>query len=138
MNANDLLRLQIEDAGYQLDKALTGLPEELTSFRFENGMTPFEQVTHLTEAYVALEKMLAGAEHEWGSYTLEGKSWPEALETMKTQRATTSEKVLKGDDDAIKKGTDFIVGHDYYHVGQLAAIRVAKDPAWDPMSIYRM
>ena len=35
-------------------------------------------------------------------------------------------------------GADFIVGHDAYHIGQLAQIRLALNPEWNAYSIYKM
>jgi hypothetical protein len=28
--------------------------------------------------------------------------------------------------------------HDYYHVGQMAALRLVKEPTWNAYSIYKM
>lgn len=136
MNAKELLSKQIDDAGYQLTQALNGMSETAMDSK-ATPQSPREIVAHLCECYEAAIAQSEGREHEWGSYDAGDKSTPILLGNFQALRERAVEKVLAGDDAAIWHGHQFIVAHDYYHIGQLCAARVADDPSWDTYAIYR-
>jgi len=138
MTVKELLQSQIANAGYQLQKVSEGLTPEQAELKPHAGMMSFrEQLSHLSEAYVATSKELRGEKHDWGTYHVEG-GWDAVLADFQQTRATAAADVLSADDaTAAKIGSDFMVGHDYYHVGQLASVRLAIDPSWNSYSIYR-
>src|SRR5689334_445661 len=70
MTATELLKDQLEDAGYQLSKVLEGMPEKGLDHKITpEAMTPREQVAHLCEAYEAYKVNGKGGKYEWGSYS---------------------------------------------------------------------
>ena len=136
MTDKELLRHQIDDAGYQLSKVFEGIEETSLDFRLtEKAMTPREILAHLSECYLATVEMAAGREHSWGSYTAPDSSWPALWNNTKELRDKAAEAAL-GADDFVLKGNSFIVAHDYYHVGQMCAVRLVRDANWDAYSIY--
>jgi hypothetical protein len=99
-------------------------------------MTPMQTLVHVTECYVADRAAAEGKEHEWGSYQAAGSDLPSLLEAYRMERAKTVEELVVADEGRIRVA-NWLIGHDYYHVGQLAAMRLATDPGWDTFSIYR-
>jgi len=136
MTDKELLRHQIDDAGYQLTKVFEGIEEtSLDSRVTEKAMTPREVVAHLAEAYQATIAAAAGKEHQWGSYAPADSSWPAVWNEMMGLRERAAEAILES--GKVTDGNAFIVAHDYYHVGQICSLRLIKDPEWDAYSIYK-
>lgn len=97
-----------------------------------------ELVEHLCEVYTAVEEQSRGVHHNWGGYSLEDKSWENLTATFTDLRSKAIEIVSTAESEKdFFTATDFMVGHEYYHIGQLASIRLATDPTWDPFCIYR-
>ena len=138
MDAKELLRFQLDDAGNQVAKTLEGLDgiKWDTKMR-EDVMSPKEVVAHLTECYIAARKHADGEKHEWGSYLPETEDAAALVDGMWAERRAACDALLsKGDEDSMKAATSYIVLHDAYHAGQLAALRMQLTPDWDPYSIY--
>lgn len=137
MDARELLFYQLEDAGYQLEQVLQDFPEAALDSKMPAGsMTPREVVVHLIEAYIAFDKSTRGEQHDWGSYRVSDCSTQGVMSEFRSTRSTATAN-LGSDDQALKNAHAYIVAHDYYHVGQLCAARLAVDPEWDPYAIYR-
>ncbi|MDR3692396.1 MAG: DinB family protein [Fimbriimonas sp.] len=138
MTARALLDKQIDDVTYQLTMVLEGVDEAHLDHKVvPTAMSIREQVEHLCEVYTALEEMSRGVSHEWGTYKVEDTSWPSLTALFKDLRAKAIVIVQTSDDEkTIMEGSGFIVNHDAYHVGQIALIRIAVDPSWNPYSIY--
>ena len=135
MTVKELLQHQFDDAGYQLDKVFEGVDESLDFKLTEKGMSPREIAAHLAECYTAVITEAAGGKHNWGSFQPSTTEWPALLTEMKELRSKATVAVLE------KEGWEshanaFITAHDYYHVGQLASIRLTRDSDWDAYSIY--
>lgn len=139
MTIHELLAIQIEDAGYQVVQAITGLDDAGLDYRpTPTGFTPRETLIHLAEAYVALAKTLSGEKHEWGSYEMPDTSAPKILETwLQTREETIRIAMSKTEASDITHIHNYLIAHDYYHVGQLVQARLAYDPSWDSYAIYR-
>lgn len=138
MDLKAALKYQLDDSGHQIKKVLEGLDgDQWDAKEREDLMSPRDVVGHLTECYIAADKSLNGQEHEWGSY-IPADDEPERLfETMMAERNKASEAILaKPDEKAVKAATAYIILHDAYHVGQLAALRIKITPDWDVYSIY--
>jgi len=138
MTANELLNSQLQDATFQLEKVLEGVEEKDLDFKLAStSMSIRELVEHLCEVYTAVEVESKGETHSWGSFSIEDKSWANLTDQFKSLRSTAL-TIASGasDDNAILSASAFIVAHDFYHVGQLASIRMATDPTWDAYSIY--
>jgi hypothetical protein len=138
MTANELLNKQLEDCSYQLDKVLEGVAEKDLDFKVTpTAMTIRELVEHLCEVYTAVEEETRGASHSWGSFSIEDKSWQNLKAQLSALRSRALQIVRDAQEDkALLSGSAFLVAHDYYHVGQLATLRLATNPEWDAYSIY--
>lgn len=138
MTAQDLFREQLDDAGYQLDKSLEGASDQTLDHRATpQSMTPREQVAHLMEAYTAFNEECAGRKYEWGSTQPSSMQMPQLMEEFRGARSKAVANALQGDEDRMKSAHAFVLGHDYYHVGQICQARLATEPDWDPYAIYR-
>lgn len=135
MTTQELLQLQFDDAGYQLDKVFEGLDASLDFRLTEKSMTPRETAAHLGECYVAMVKESNGEKHEWGTYEAPTTEWPAVWNDMKDLRAKATAAV-NSKPGLESSASSYIIAHDYYHVGQMVATRMARDPEWDPYSIY--
>lgn len=136
MTAEELLRKQAEESGFQLNQILKDFPESGVDVPpVAHMMSARQQVVHLCEVYVALKTHAEGGKHQWGAFTADAETWPELLASMATMREQGLEAAF-----AAEGGLDlvngFVVSHDFYHVGQLVAARLAVDPNWDSYCIY--
>lgn len=139
MTCKELMAHEFASTGNQLERVLEGLAPEHQDFKItDKAMSPREVLEHLAEAYIAFSAEAAGGKHSWGTFQIEDRSWDNVLSVFRKARAEAVEAALAGDEDALAhEAHAYIVGHDYYHVGQLALLRVETDPSWDPYSIYR-
>jgi hypothetical protein len=137
MTAQELIKKQMDETESMLAQTFKGLSDETAATKIGSMMSPKEMVAHLAECYVAAKKDIEGTKHEWGTYSPPSQSWDNLLDELGQRRKEAVDAILlKGDDQALRVATDFIVGHDHYHIGQLCAIRISIDPAWDSYSIY--
>lgn len=134
------LAFALQQAGNQLSRAFEGLTPELWDTSLDPAtMSPRVQVAHLAECYQAVLEKAAGREHAWGTMTIATENPEQLLAEWRTLRDRAVTAVLDPSASTELKavGVDFILLHDAYHVGQLAMIRVARDPSFDPYSIYQ-
>lgn len=137
MTAQELLKIEIDEVGGQLDRALNGVHDYQADYRLaEHTMSIREIVTHHCETYEALLTELQGGKHEWGSYSPPTMEWKPLLEHWKSLRARAASGVASDDDTRLQAGASYVVAHDNYHLGQLVITRMAIDPNWDSYSIY--
>ena len=138
MTARDLISFQADNVGYQLEQAFANLPESLRHERLvPSTSTPHEMIEHLAECYQAALEEAEGKSHDWGSFTLSAEDWDERMNLCRELRNKALEALLSDDESKLKACSSYIVTHDAYHVGQMAMLRVERDPKWDPYSIYR-
>ena len=139
MTAIELLTYQLDDVGFQISKVLEGVKESDLDFKpVPTAMSIREQIEHLCEVYTAVEEESRGVEHAWGQFSVADKSWGNLTVVFASLRAKAVEVVsVPKDEKAYIAASGFMVGHEYYHIGQLASLRIATDPSWDPYSIYR-
>lgn len=138
MTSLELLRYQLDDAWFQIEKIAGDFPIDAFDVRpIASMMSPREILAHLCEVYVAAVSTSKGGKHRWGSFVPEETSRDGLLAECKRLRTLAAEAVLVDDESRLRLGTSYVVGHDYYHVGQLAAARLAVEPSWDAHSIYR-
>lgn len=136
MSAHDLVLKQLANAQFQITQAIDGLDAERAEARpNELGMTIKEQIVHLTEAAIAAKKAFADEKHEWGSYVPEDGSWEGVQKTWLETRGSVVAS-LPDDEAAIMHAHEYLVAHDYYHVGQICAARRTVEPNWDTYAIY--
>ncbi len=141
MTASELTRHYLDDSGHQICKAFEGLPEELADVKLaESAMSARETLVHLTDCLFAAQKAVAGeGEYAWGSYKPSASSMAALMDTFNIERAKVVDAIAaRGDDvQAMKAAQAYLAGHEYYHVGQMAALRLKVTPDWDAYSIYR-
>lgn len=139
MDAKQFLSFQLEDAGYQLAKCYEGISDAVLDAKVADGMTPREAYEHLGDAYRAYVATLAGEKYEWGSFRCADRSWAGMWREVSEARnqAVAAAMAAEGD-DALKMANAYLLGHEYYHVGQVCLVRIANDPDFDPYSIYPM
>lgn len=140
MSGNELLTYSIDSVGYQLDKVLEGMPAQAHDKKlWPSAMSPRETLGHLAEAYQAFLAATRSEKYEWGSLQIEDGSWEGMIGVFKDLRSQASRAAADAPDDkAQREAIEYIVVHDAYHVGQLAACRIECEPSWDPYSIYKM
>lgn len=140
MTASKLLAFQLEDAGYQVEQVFNGIDESNADLMLvEGAMSPRETALHLLECCHAALAHLSGTEHKWGSLTMPEGGFSVVMDQYRAKRAEVVSLLTAPDagDKAGKLGSEFIVLHEAYHVGQLALLRLQKTPGWDAYSIYR-
>ena len=121
-----------------VSQVFAGLDESGADYKHANLLTAKETAAHLCECYVMLDSRIRGEEYQWGTYKVGESSWEGIQREMGELRARASEAALTaGDDKSLWYLNEFMVGHDQYHVGQMCAVRLARDPEWDAYSIYR-
>ena len=134
MDAKQFLAIQLEDAGYQLEKCYEGISDTAMNLKVcEVAMTPKEILIHLGDVYKAFLAIHAGEKYEWGSYQPKDVSWSEVAAMRKV--AVTS-ALASDSEDGMKMANAYILGHDNYHVGQVCLARIQSEPGFDPYSIY--
>ena len=135
MDAKQFLAIQLDDAGYQLEKCFQGISEAAMNLKVcDAAMTPRDILVHLGDVYKAFLVIQAGEKYEWGSYQPSEVSWGEVSEMRK---AAVSSALASEGDEALKMANAYVLAHDYYHVGQVCLARVQTEPDFDPYSIYR-
>ena len=139
MTALELLKAEIDDAGYQLTKTMEGLDDVGAEHKATpDSMSAKEMIEHLAEAYVALSTEVAGGKHSWGTYKAADPTWVGVQSEWKSARDKAADAALgAGTDAAIMLAHDFIVAHDYYHVGQMVTLRLSLDPQFNFYGIYQ-
>ncbi len=137
MTARELLLQQLAHAEGQLLQAIRGLDAEAAETRVNpESRTIREQVVHLAEAAVATLVAFEGGTYEaWGTWVPEDRSWEGTKRAWHEIRAGAIAK-LPEDDAGLLAAHGFLLAHDYYHVGQIAAARRVAHPEWDTYSLY--
>ncbi len=141
MTASELSALYLDDSAYQVAKVFEGLDEAHADVKVSDGaMSPRETLIHLTDCVYAAQSSLAGeSEYAWGSYKPADTAMATLMNTFNDERGKAVEAVKAAGDDekALKAAAAFIAGHEFYHVGQMASLRLKVTPDWDAYSIYR-
>lgn len=141
MTAAELTRLYLDDSAYQTKQVFAGLAESDADAKLtERAMSPRETLIHLTDCLFACQESLKGNhEYAWGSYNPDDKSLSGLMAAFEAERAKVAEAVgARGDDEAaLKSAQAYVAAHEFYHVGQMALLRLKVTPDWDAYSIYR-
>lgn len=136
MTARDLLLKQLAHSERQVSLAIKGLDSSMAETRaYPDGMTIREQVHHLSEAAAATIAAFEGREHAWGSFETEDRSW-EGVKAAWQELRKAAVATLTDSEQALWGAHQFLVAHDYYHVGQIAAARRTGQPDWTSYEIY--
>lgn len=139
MTGSELIRHLIDDSAYQVGKVFEGIPEDVADMKVnEHCMSARETLTHLCDCVQALFAAMDDTKYAWGSFQPADSSIEGLLKAFREMRATVRERVTaQGEDDkTLKLAADYVVGHEFYHVGQMASFRLTFTPGWDAYSIY--
>lgn len=138
MTCQDLASYLLDESGFQIAKVFENLPEDSWDLQLTpSSLSPRQTLEHLCEVYEAFLALSEGREHQWGSFTVEDRSVLGLKSLAAELRSRAVVKALATDNpDVIKAAVDYVAQHDAYHVGQIAALRIAHEPSWDPYSIY--
>jgi uncharacterized damage-inducible protein DinB len=139
VTSQQLIGFELDNVGYQVRQVLEGFKPEYYEHRaWASAISPRETLNHLAEAYQAFITTSEGGKHNWGTFNLKGSTWDERLAEWSDLRNRACEIATSSNDGEVHKHAfEYIVAHDSYHVGQLAACRIEIDPSWDPFSIYQ-
>jgi uncharacterized damage-inducible protein DinB len=138
MTPFSIVATSVENAGKTLSKVLQGFPAEAVTQRAHSSMfSTHEAMSHLTECYVAFESHIKGEEHQWGSFTSSTTQFDEAVEELFQTRSRVVQLLNEESDEAaLTSALDYLVSHDWYHIGQLATNRQAFEPYWNSYALY--
>lgn len=137
MTAKEFAENLLNESLFQLNACISGVTEEqFLSQPLAPMMSMRDCLEHLTECCVYVQKNSKGEEHEWGTYAFPSASAEELLHLFKSERAKALEIALSKFDDNPDYAKDFLIAHEFYHVGQMAIARHAMDPEWSVYSIY--
>ena len=139
MTATELLTIQLEDASYQIEKVLDGVDEAHLDIKLSpTSMSIRQSIEHLCEVYTAVDEESRGIKHAWGEYSIQYDSFDDLKSKFTSLRVRALGLVANpSNKEGFTLASEFMVAHEYYHVGQLASLRIATDSAWNPYSIYR-
>lgn len=137
MDANQLIRWQLDEAGHQVTQVFAGIqPGHWDAKPTEDGMSLRESLVHLADCYVAALAKSKGEEPKWGSTVLSDEADAAVAELHAHRTAAVEAFLSPGGEESLRHATEYIVLHDAYHVGQVALVRMRLG-GWEPYSIYR-
>jgi hypothetical protein len=140
MTAAALSESLMTTAGTQLEACVRDFPADHAQTPLvPEAMSATHMLQHLTEVYLATRhKLETGNDWDWGSYRAPSDDFDAVRAVWGEERAkTVAALVAAGDrEDALHLASDFVVGHDYYHVGQLVTLRLHVEPSWNSYAIY--
>ncbi|MEI7986250.1 MAG: hypothetical protein WCI55_11540 [Armatimonadota bacterium] len=138
MTGKEFAAQMMDECGYQLKACLVGISDEnFVATPLAGMMSIRDSLEHCAEAYVAVQKGIAGEKHSWGTYKFPAGSVNELVDIFDTERAKAVELSLEKFDDDSHFVKDYIVAHEFYHVGQMVSVRLALGDGFEPYSIYR-
>lgn len=137
MTAKEFASNLLDESLFQLNACLDGVSQDqFVSQPIPPVMSMRDCLEHLTECCVAVQTDLSGGKHNWGTYSFPEGSMEALKAVFQTERAKAVEAALASFDDNAHHAKDFLIAHEFYHVGQMAIARHAIDPEWNVYSIY--
>ncbi len=138
MTPYTLVLASVETAGKTLQKILIDFPSDMANEKAHESMfTTHEAVNHLTECYFAFEAHLKGEEHQWGSFVSTATTFSDAVSELIQKRDHATKLLTQESDEAtLTSALDYLVSHDWYHIGQLATNRQVFVPGWNSYALY--
>lgn len=137
MTTPEFASFVIDNAEFQLRACLTGLTDDqYKSMPVEGMMSAKDLVMHLMDCYQAVEDMANGVEHQWGSYASPDTGIDFDIAKLFEARAKAASIAESKLGEKPSYARDFIIAHDYYHVGQICWMRQKLDPSWTTYEIY--
>lgn len=138
MTGKEFAETLLEESDYQFMACINGLTEDqFTSKPVDHIMSARECLEHMTECCIAAMAHAKGDKHDWGTYKFPEGTMAELVELFKGERAKAAACALENFEEKSFLAKDFLIAHEFYHIGQMAAVRLALDPEWNMYSIYR-
>jgi uncharacterized damage-inducible protein DinB len=138
MTAHELAEILVEESGYQISACLNGVSDENFDAKpIATMMSLRESLEHMLEVFVAIQADVAGAKYEWGTFEAPALGKDELVEMFNEERSQAVAVAIERVDSTPHLVNSFLVGHEFYHVGQMAAVRAACDSDWNSYALYR-
>ena len=138
MTGKDFAISLLEESGYQFKMCLANISDAGFVAKPLGGiMSIREALEHQTEACIAVGKDAAGEKHEWGTYHLPEAPIADLIAIFDAERAKATDIALDLFDEHPHLAKDYLIAHEFYHVGQMCALRLALDDGFEAYSIYR-
>lgn len=137
MNGKEFAQTLLAESDYQINACLKDLKEEDFASRPIGQLMSFkETLEHLTECCKAVQAQGRGEEHSWGTFKFPEGSMAELVALFQVEREKAVDAALEGFETKPGMAKDFLICHEFYHVGQLAVMRSVLQPEWNPYAIY--
>jgi hypothetical protein len=139
MTAKELAAQFVDESGYQFKACLAGVSADSFEAKpIEGVMSIREALEHCTEACLAVQKDAIGEKQSWGTYKFPAGSVDELVAIFEDERAKAVALAMDNfDNQGAHWLKDYIVAHEFYHVGQMVSVRLALSDGFEPYSIYR-
>lgn len=138
MTGKEFAAQLVDECGYQLKACLVGISEaNFVATPLEGVLSIRDALEHCTEACVASSMGVAGEKHSWGTYKFPDGSVSDLVAIFDAERAKAVAAVMDKFDEDAHFVKDYIIAHEFYHVGQMVSVRLAFDDGFEPYSIYR-
>ena len=138
MTGKEFAARMIDESGYQFMACLAGVSEEgFVAKLFGDMMSIRETLEHHTECCIAVQRDFANQSFEWGTFKFPAGSVAELVALFEVERAKAVALALDNFDDKPQYSKDYLIAHEFYHVGQMCAVRIAIGDGFEPYSIYR-
>lgn len=138
MTGKEFAENLLEESGYQFDACLAGISDEnFVQKPLGDTMSIREALEHQTEACIAVQKGTLGSKHDWGTYAFPDASVKQLIAIYHEERKKAVQAALEIFESDAHYVKDYLISHEFYHVGQMAAVRLALKDGWLPYSIYR-
>ena len=138
MTGQEFAEILLDESDYQFLACLNGVSEEnFNTKAISQMMSMRECVEHMIDCCIASQRLAAGEKYEWGSFHMPDASMLDLIERYKRERVKAAHIALDHLESKPSFAKDFLIAHEFYHVGQLSTLRSSLDPDWDMHSIYR-
>lgn len=138
MTTSEFATTLLNNAEKQLKVCFADLTDEqYRSTPVEGMMGAKDLILHLIDVYIAVQDMAKGVDHLWGSHHSPDTSLNEDLARLWKERATAVEIALAHLEDKPAYAMDYLIEHDFYHIGQICWMRKKLQPDWTTYEIYR-
>ncbi len=138
MTGKDFAAVLIDESGYQLNACLAGVTDESFAAKpLGPVLSVRECFEHLTECCLAVQTVFAGEKFSWGTYRFPEGAMDELISIFNAERERAVAIAMDNFDEKPDYAKEYIIAHEFYHVGQLVAIRLALNDGFEPYSIYR-
>ncbi|MEI8281950.1 MAG: hypothetical protein WCG75_06065, partial [Armatimonadota bacterium] len=138
MTGKDFAISLLEESGYQFKMCLANISDDgFVSKPLGHVMSLREALEHQAEACIAVQKDAVGEKHQWGTYHFPEAPIADLIEIYDVERAKAVDIALDKFDEHSHYAKDYLIAHEFYHVGQMAAVRIALNDGFEAYSIYR-